>query len=114
MRSSDWEERFDFPSRVENIVVEAGGIRGLETLNMISGERSEIDADQVVLAVGHSARDTFEMLHSRGVFVEPKPFSIGFRIEHPQGLIDRARFGNEDRYPHASWKNSGTCRCCRL
>ena len=88
-----------FSSRVENIVVEAGGIRGLETLNMISGERSEIDADQVVLAVGHSARDTFEMLHSRGVFVEPKPFSIGFRIEHPQGVIDRARFGNEDRYP---------------
>lgn len=88
-----------FSSRVENIVVEAGGIRGLETLNMISGERSEIDADQVILAVGHSARDTFEMLHSRGVFVEPKPFSIGFRIEHPQGLIDRARFGNEDRYP---------------
>ena len=88
-----------FSSRVENIVVEAGGIRGLETLNMISGERSEIDANQVVLAVGHSARDTFEMLHSRGVFVEPKPFSIGFRIEHPQGVIDRARFGNEDRYP---------------
>lgn len=88
-----------FSTRVENIVVEAGGIRGLETLHMLSGERSEIDADQVVLAVGHSARDTFEMLHSRGVFVEPKPFSIGFRIEHPQGLIDRARFGKEDRYP---------------
>ena len=88
-----------FSTRVENIVVEAGEIRGLETVNMTSGESSQIDANQVVLAVGHSARDTFEMLHSRGVFVEPKPFSIGFRIEHPQGLIDRARFGDEDRYP---------------
>ena len=88
-----------FSTRVENIVVQAGEIRGLQTVNMTSGESSKIDANQVVLAVGHSARDTFEMLHSRGVFVEPKPFSIGFRIEHPQGLIDRARFGDEDRYP---------------
>jgi len=43
--------------------------------------------------VGHSARDTFEMLHDRGVYMEAKPFSLGFRIEHPQGLIDRSRFG---------------------
>jgi uncharacterized protein len=48
----------------------------------------------LVLSVGHSARDTFEMLHRRGVYVEAKPFSVGFRIEHPQGLIDRARFGD--------------------
>jgi hypothetical protein len=47
----------------------------------------------VVLALGHSARDTFTMLHERGVYMEAKPFSIGFRIEHPQGLIDRARYG---------------------
>ena len=54
---------------------------------------SELRADHVVLALGHSARDTFAMLHERGVFMEAKPFSIGFRIEHPQSLIDRARFG---------------------
>jgi uncharacterized FAD-dependent dehydrogenase len=54
---------------------------------------TQLEADQVVLALGHSARDTFEMLHARGVFMEAKPFSIGFRIEHPQSLIDRARFG---------------------
>jgi uncharacterized protein len=48
---------------------------------------------QAVLAIGHSARDTFEMLHERGVYVEAKPFSVGFRIEHPQSVIDRARFG---------------------
>ena len=52
-----------------------------------------IATDHVVLAVGHSARDTFQMLHDRGVYIEAKPFSIGFRIEHPQSLIDRARFG---------------------
>jgi uncharacterized FAD-dependent dehydrogenase len=46
-----------------------------------------------VLAIGHSARDTFEVLHRRGVYLEPKPFSIGFRIEHPQSLIDRCRYG---------------------
>jgi uncharacterized FAD-dependent dehydrogenase len=55
---------------------------------------SMIEADHVVLAVGHSARDTFAMLHARGVHVEPKPFSIGVRIEHPQSLIDRARWGH--------------------
>jgi uncharacterized FAD-dependent dehydrogenase len=53
----------------------------------------QIDADHVVLALGHSARDTFEMLQARGVFMEPKPFSIGFRVEHPQSIIDKARFG---------------------
>jgi hypothetical protein len=56
----------------------------------------EILADHVVLALGHSARDTFEMLHDKGVFMEAKPFSVGFRIEHPQSLIDKARLG-----PHA-------------
>ncbi|MGA8513484.1 MAG: FAD-dependent oxidoreductase, partial [Burkholderiaceae bacterium] len=54
---------------------------------------AQIEADHVVLAIGHSARDTFEMLHAKGVYMEAKPFSVGFRIEHPQGLIDRARFG---------------------
>ena len=53
----------------------------------------QIAADHVVLAIGHSARDTFPMLHERGVYIEAKPFSIGVRIEHPQSLIDRARFG---------------------
>lgn len=52
-----------------------------------------VSANQVILAIGHSARDTFEILHQRGVFIEAKPFSIGFRIEHPQSLIDRFRYG---------------------
>jgi uncharacterized protein len=53
-----------------------------------------IAADHVVLAIGHSARDTFQMLEDKGVYIEAKPFSVGFRIEHPQSIIDTARFGN--------------------
>ena len=60
---------------------------------------AEIRADHVVLALGHSARDTFTLLHGRGVFMEPKPFSVGLRIEHPQGLIDRARYGPSAGHP---------------
>jgi uncharacterized FAD-dependent dehydrogenase len=92
-----------FSTRVEDVVLDtdaAGGhtLRGLRTVDVLSGEKKEIGASHVVLAIGHSARDTFEMLHARGVFVEAKPFSIGFRIEHPQGLIDRARFGDPNFY----------------
>jgi uncharacterized FAD-dependent dehydrogenase len=61
--------------------------------------RSEIEATHVVVAPGHSARDTFAMLEARGVRVEAKPFSIGFRIEHPQSLIDRARYGPAAGHP---------------
>jgi len=77
-----------FNSRVDRINIENGQVRGVELAN---GE--QIAAEHVVLAIGHSARDTFRMLHEQGVYIEPKPFSIGFRIEHPQALIDRARFG---------------------
>ena len=65
----------------------------------IRGEREEIATNHVVLAVGHSARDTFAMLHGLGVAMQAKPFSIGLRIEHPQGLIDRARFGPNAGHP---------------
>ena len=77
-----------FQSRVEDIEIENGQVCGVA---LADGER--IATRHVVLAVGHSARDTFEMLYRRGVYLEPKPFSIGFRIEHPQSIIDRARFG---------------------
>ncbi len=77
-----------FEQRVTDLHVDGGAVRGL---TLEGGE--QIDAEHVVLALGHSARDTFAMLRDRGVFMEAKPFSIGVRIEHPQGLIDRARFG---------------------
>ncbi|KQV95165.1 NAD(P)/FAD-dependent oxidoreductase [Rhizobacter sp. Root1221] len=77
-----------FEQRVTDLHVDAGQVRGV---TLASGE--QLRSDHVVLALGHSARDTFAMLHARGVYLEAKPFSVGFRIEHPQGLIDRARFG---------------------
>jgi len=83
-----------FGSRVEDIVIEQGQVRALK---LADGEA--IAATHVVLAIGHSARDTFEMLHARGVHIEAKPFSIGVRIEHPQSLIDRARFGKNAGNP---------------
>jgi hypothetical protein len=83
-----------FQSRVTDIEIDHGQVRGV---TLASGER--IATQHVVLAIGHSARDTFEMLHQRGVYLEAKPFSIGFRIEHPQSLIDRARFGRNAGNP---------------
>ena len=77
-----------FQSRVSRLRLDAGEVRGVVLAN---GE--EIAASQVVLALGHSARDTFEQLHRQGVRMEAKPFAIGFRIEHPQTLIDKARLG---------------------
>lgn len=83
-----------FQQQVTDVRIEAGQIRGVD---LAGGE--QIDADHVVMALGHSARDTFAMLHGRGVYMEPKPFSIGFRIEHPQGVIDRARYGPAAGHP---------------
>lgn len=83
-----------FEQRVTDFQIENGHLRGL---TLASGEA--IRCDQAILALGHSARDTFQQLHERGVFMEPKPFSIGFRIEHPQSLIDRARWGKHAGNP---------------
>jgi len=83
-----------FETRVEDLVVEDGQLRGL-----VLADGEVIQAEHAVLAVGHSARDTFEMLHRRGVYLEPKPFSLGFRIEHPQSMIDRYRFGKQAGHP---------------
>jgi uncharacterized FAD-dependent dehydrogenase len=84
---------FRFETRVDRVLIgkDRAGERRVEGVLLSSGE--VIEADQVVLAVGHSARDTFEMLHAQGVYMEAKPFSIGCRIEHPQSLIDKARLG---------------------
>jgi uncharacterized FAD-dependent dehydrogenase len=88
-----------FEQRVTDVLIEGGQLRGLSVLDQRTGEQSELRADHVVMALGHSSRDTFEMLHARGVHIEAKPFSIGFRVEHPQGLIDRARWGRHAGHP---------------
>ena len=82
-----------FMHRVTDLQIEDGQLRGVSVLDVVNNRVEYLRADHVVLALGHSARDTFQMLHDRGVFLESKAFSIGFRIEHPQSLIDRARLG---------------------
>lgn len=77
-----------FEQKVSDIEITDGQINGVHL-----ADGSYIATNHVVLAVGHSARDTFKMVHQRGIYVEAKPFSVGFRIEHPQSIIDKARFG---------------------
>jgi len=86
------EVRFD--SRVVDFIIEDGRIQGVR---LADGE--EIRSRYVVLALGHSSRDTFRVLHERGVYIEAKPFAVGFRIEHPQSLIDQARLGKYAGHP---------------
>ena len=85
-----------FQQHVVDVLIEsqpAGAARPMHIRGLVLADGEELLADHVVLALGHSARDTFTMLHERGVSMQAKPFSVGFRIEHPQGVIDRARFG---------------------
>jgi uncharacterized FAD-dependent dehydrogenase len=83
-----------FQAKVVDLLIEDGHARGVI---LAGGE--EIRSDHIVLALGHSARDTFETLHARGVFMEAKSFSVGLRIEHPQKLIDHARLGKHAGHP---------------
>ena len=87
-----------FGARMVDVLIEgAADARAIRGITLASGE--QLAAEHVVLALGHSARDTFAMLHERGVFMEAKPFSVGFRIEHPQGIVDRARWGPAAGHP---------------
>jgi len=92
-----------FEQRVTDVMIEDGPegkqLRGLTVLDQATAQSYEMRADQVVMALGHSSRDTFSMLYERGVHIEAKPFSIGFRVEHPQGIIDRARWGRHAGHP---------------
>ncbi len=83
-----------FESKVTDFLITDSQIEGVE---LASGE--QLRSRHIVLALGHSSRDTFRALHRRGVFIEPKPFAIGFRIEHPQSLIDVARLGKYAGHP---------------
>ncbi|HHY64718.1 MAG TPA: hypothetical protein GX501_06695, partial [Clostridiaceae bacterium] len=83
-----------FRSRVTDFITRDGEITALE----INGEEI-LECNVVILAIGHSARDTFEILYKRGIEMIPKPFSIGVRIEHPQEVIDRAQYGSEAGNP---------------
>mmetsp|Transcript_16812 Transcript_16812/g.46986 ORF Transcript_16812/g.46986 Transcript_16812/m.46986 type:complete len:638 (-) Transcript_16812:1282-3195(-) len=87
------EIRFD--TKVEEVVIEDGNVKGVKLVG--SGPQGEtIPADHVVLAVGHSARALYQQLAQAGVQLESKPFAMGFRIEHPQAVIDTIQYGEED------------------
>ena len=91
-----------FESRVDEFLLEDGAIKGV-----LLSDGTTIEADRVILAVGHSARDTFEHLHALGLPMEAKPFSIGARIEHPQAMIDKSlygRFAGHKRLGSAAYK----------
>ncbi len=93
-----------FEQRVTDLLLDPAAegrqrVAGLQVQDLASGTGYTLAAHRVVLALGHSARDTFAMLHERGVYLEPKPFSIGVRIEHPQGVIDQARWGRHAGHP---------------
>ena len=92
-----------FEQRVTDLLIEEdkGGrhLRGLTVLNQATGQSTALRADHVILALGHSSRDTFAMLFERGVQMQAKAFSVGFRVEHPQGVIDRARWGRHAGHP---------------
>lgn len=92
IRALGGEVRFE--SKVSDFIIEDGRMQGVV---MANGE--EIRSRYVVLALGHSSRDTFRKIHERGVYVEAKPFAVGFRIEHPQSLIDKARLGKYAGHP---------------
>lgn len=83
-----------FESKVTDLLIDDGQLEGVV---LASGET--LRSRHVVLALGHSSRDTFRMLHRQGMFIEAKPFAIGFRIEHPQSLIDQARLGKYAGHP---------------
>jgi uncharacterized FAD-dependent dehydrogenase len=85
--------QYHFNSKVVDLLITKGQLAGVRL-----SDGREIITKHLVLAVGHSARDTYEMLHKNGVQLEPKPFSVGFRIEHPQTMIDQNQYGSH-------WKN---------
>ncbi len=101
-----------FCTKMVDLCIESGRVkavaierRGQEEASSAAA-REEIETDTVVLAIGHSARDTFEMLYQKEIPMEAKAFAVGFRVEHPQGLVNRSQYGVEEpeSLPPASYK----------
>ncbi len=88
-----------FGQKVESLLRDDDGEGAGQVSGVVTSDGETILSKHIVLAIGHSARDTFQVLLDAGVYIEPKPFSIGFRIEHPQSVIDSARFGESAGHP---------------
>lgn len=98
-----------FQSRFTEVKTKAKNVKAIVVENGETGQTEEIPAENVILSVGHSARDTFRYLCERGVKMQQKPFSIGVRIRHPQEMIDRAQYGETKGLPPADYKLSYHC-----
>ncbi|HEY3699840.1 MAG TPA: hypothetical protein VGK97_10945, partial [Spongiibacteraceae bacterium] len=88
-----------FESKVTDLLIDESDPNNKQLEGIVLSNGEEIRSRHVVLALGHSSRDTLRMLHRRGVFIEAKPFAIGFRVEHPQSMIDRIRLGKYAGHP---------------
>lgn len=97
-----------FGTKLEELDIQDGQLHGITVSSRAcsDGERATeyIETNALILAIGHSARDTFALINDKGIEMQQKPFSIGVRIEHPQEIIDRAQYGDEDRLPPADYK----------
>lgn len=98
-----------FSSKLVGIDAPSGKIRAVKVQEVLNGESYTLETENLVLAIGHSARDTFRYAHELGVQMSAKPFSIGVRIEHPQKMVDEAQYGKTKGLPPAEYKLSHRC-----
>ena len=97
-----------FDTKLESLVIDDGRLRGIRAAGKNAPGAVSIETEALILAIGHSARDTFSMINSSGLCMQQKPFSIGVRMEHPQALIDEAQYGKENigKLPPADYRIS--------
>ena len=95
-----------FDTKLERLVMEDGRLTAIDMIRKNSASSERIETDALILAIGHSARDTFSMINTSGLVMQQKPFSIGVRMEHPQELIDEAQYGRENlgKLPPADYR----------
>lgn len=98
-----------FSSKLVGIDAPSGKIRAVKVQEVLNGESYMLETENLVLAIGHSARDTFRYAHELGIEMSAKPFSIGVRIEHPQKMVDEAQYGKTKGLPPAEYKLSHRC-----
>jgi uncharacterized protein len=98
-REVNGEQDGDGNGEITGVTISCSDTGSSDSGGSDSGVSETLQSRHVILAIGHSARDSFQMLLEQGVYIEPKPFSIGFRIEHPQSIIDKARFGDQAGHP---------------
>jgi hypothetical protein len=98
-----------FSSKLVGIDAPSGKIKAIKAEDVLTGESYTLETENLVLAIGHSARDTFRYAHELGIQMSAKPFSIGVRIEHPQKMVDEAQYGKTKGLPPAEYKLSHRC-----